>query len=59
MENLPTDITILYSYINTKLRDQYNSLDALCEDLEIDLKWLVDRLAEGGFEYNAELNKFW
>lgn len=59
MEKLPTDITILYSYINTKLRDEYNSLDALCEDLEVDRQWLIERLAEGGFEYNPELNKFW
>ena len=59
MDNLPQDITILFSYINTKLRDDYSSLDALCEDLNIDKQWLLDRLAQGGWEYNAELNKFW
>ena len=59
MENLPTDITILFSYINTKLRDNYSSLDTLCEDMNIDKEWLLSRLAEGGFEYNEELNKFW
>ena len=59
MENLPTDITILFSYINTKLRDNYSSLDTLCEDMNIDKDWLLSRLAEGGFEYNEELNKFW
>ena len=59
MDNLPQDITILFSYINTKLRDDYSSLDALCEDLNIDKQWLLDRLAQGGWEYNTELNKFW
>ena len=59
MENLPTDITILFSYINTKLRDNYSTLDALCEDLNIDKEELLSRLAKGGFKYNAELNKFW
>lgn len=33
--NLPTDPMILLSYINTKLRDFYPSLDALCEDADI------------------------
>lgn len=59
MEELPNDTIILFSYINTKLRDIYKSLDDLCEDMHIDRTWLIERLAEGGFEYNAELNKFW
>ena len=33
---LPSDPMILYSYVNQKLRDDYPSLDALCEDLELD-----------------------
>lgn len=59
MNELPSDITILYSFINTKLRDYYSSLEELCEDMHIDSQWLIERLAEGGWEYNAELNKFW
>lgn len=59
MNELPSDITILFSYINTKLRDSYSSLEELCEDMNIDSQWLTERLAEGGWEYNAELNKFW
>lgn len=59
MENLPTDITILFSFINTKLRDDYASLDELCDELHIDRQWLIDTLAKGGFEYNSQLNKFW
>ncbi|MBQ9076927.1 MAG: DUF4250 domain-containing protein [Muribaculaceae bacterium] len=59
MEQLPADIMMLFSYINTKLRDNYPSLDSLCDDLGIDRDWLVSQLAQGGFEYNTELNKFW
>mgnify|MGYP000358689334 CR=1 FL=1 len=33
--NLPSDPMILLSFINTKLRDFYPSLDALCEDANI------------------------
>ena len=31
--NLPKDPVMLLSVINTKLRDRYPSLDALCDDL--------------------------
>lgn len=58
MEQLPNDVMILFSYINTKLRDEYSSLDALCDDLDIDRNMLVERLAQAGFEYDANLNKF-
>lgn len=55
----PKDPAMLMSWVNLKLRDFYGSLDELCEDLEIDRKEIEDRLAKAGFEYNAELNKFW
>lgn len=59
MENLPADPAMLLSYINMKLRDEYDSLDALCDDLGVDREALVARLAEGGFEYSAENKRFW
>lgn len=59
MENLPADPAMLLSYINMKLRDEYDSLDALCDDLGVDREALVARLAEAGFEYSAENKRFW
>lgn len=59
MTNYPKEPAILLSWVNMKLRDFYGSLDQMCEDLEIDRKAIEDRLNEAGFEYNAELNKFW
>lgn len=59
MENLPEDPAILLSYINTKLRDDYPSLDNLCDTLGIDCEALISKLGEAGFEYSAENNKFW
>lgn len=50
---------MLYSFINMKLRDRYASLDALCEDLDVERAVLEDKLAAAGFEYSAEHNKFW
>ena len=59
MNDLPQDPMILYSAVNMKLRDRYNSLDELCEDLGIDRRDLENRLSEVGFEYSEKLNKFW
>ncbi|MCQ2195142.1 MAG: DUF4250 domain-containing protein [Paludibacteraceae bacterium] len=59
MDSLPQDINMLFSFVNMKLRDEYDSLDALCEDLDVDKEELIKKLAEGGFEYNESLKKFW
>lgn len=59
MTDYPKDPAMLMSWTNLKLRDYYKSLDKLCDDLEIDRNELENRLKQAGFEYNAELNKFW
>ena len=59
MDNLPKDPMMLMSLINMKLRDFYPSLDALCEDMDIDKAQLLEKLSSVGFEYNQNLNKFW
>ena len=55
---LPSDPIILLSFVNTRLRDQYSSLDALCEDLQADKGELVDRLSSVGFDYDPASNQF-
>ena len=55
---LPEDDFILLSLINTKLRDEYASLDELCKSLDVDRGALTQRLAEAGFEYMPEINQF-
>lgn len=56
---LPEDPMMLYSALNMKLRDYYNSLDELCNDLGIDRKEVEEKLRQVGFEYDAKMNKFW
>ena len=56
---IPTDPMMLFSFINMKLRAQYPSLDELCEDMGIDKDELLATLANVGFEYSEENNKFW
>ena len=56
---LPKDPMILFSVINTKLRDEYQSLDALCADMNVEKEHIEKELAEVGFEYNADQNNYW
>ena len=58
-DNLPKDVMMLFSFINMKLRDDYSSLEELCEDMDIDREELCDKLKSAGFEYNADAKKFW
>ena len=55
---IPSDPMILFSVLNTRLRDEYDSLAALCEDLELDEEELKAKLAAAGFRYDAELRRF-
>lgn len=59
MDKLPQDPFMLFSYVNTQLRDVYASLDEFCKSADIDRTALEARLKDAGFEYNEEQNKFW
>ena len=66
---------ILLSYVNTELRDNCASLDEFCHLHNVDKAALMSKLfchlhnvdkaalmsklKAAGFEYNAELKKFW
>lgn len=55
---IPQDTDMLYSMINMKLRDQYDTLEDLCECEEVDLAMLLVRMNAHGYEYDEEHNKF-
>lgn len=52
------DAQILLSIINTKLRDEYESLESLCDDLNITEDEIIKKLKSIGYEYNKENNQF-
>ena len=54
MDQLPADPAILLSFINTRLRDNYPPLDALCDDMHIPRAELEARLGDAGFEYSPD-----
>lgn len=55
---LPKDPIMLMSCINTHLRDHYASLDELCSSVGVDKEELCGILAQAGYEYDSEINRF-
>ena len=55
---LPKDPAMLLSMINMKLRDQYPTLDALCDDLDESRAAIEAALAQAGYRYDPEQNAF-
>lgn len=55
---LPKDPILLLSVVNTKLRDGYKDLDALCEDLSVEKEKLTEILKAVDYEYDAVQNQF-
>ena len=55
---MPKDPVMLLSFVNMKLRDQYDSLDALCDDMQADRGEIEEKLAGINYRYDAEANQF-
>lgn len=55
---IPNDPAILLSYVNTKLRDEYPSLEELCKSLCISSEEIERKLLMIGYTYNKEKNRF-
>lgn len=55
---IPRDPMILLSYVNTQLRDYYESLEALCSCRGIRKDDLVQKMDQIDYHYDAEQNQF-
>lgn len=55
---IPKDPVMLLSFVNLKLRDNYASLEALCEDLDIEEAELTTKLSAIDYHYDSESNQF-
>ena len=55
---LPEDPDMLASFLNMKLRDQYSSLDALCDDMELSKEELIRKLKDAEYDYIPARNQF-
>ena len=55
---LPKEPLILLSFVNTKLRDEYESLADFCAALDVDEASLRKTLAALNYHYDPERNQF-
>ena len=56
--NLPNDPILLMSVVNTKLRDFYKDLDAMCDDMNVERKAIEEMLTTVGYVYDEQRNQF-
>lgn len=52
------DPNILLSIVNMKLRDFYNNLSSLCEDMEVNEEDLKEKFIKIGYNYDETINQF-
>lgn len=57
-DSIPKDPVILFSFLNTKLRDHYSCLEDLCDDLQLDQAEILSILKTMDFHYDKERNQF-
>ena len=55
---LPKDPMLLLSVVNTKIRDYYHTLDALCEDMNVEKDEIICKLKGIDYEYNESRHQF-
>ena len=55
---IPQDPVMLLSFLNLKLRDYYGSLDALCEDLDLNREEILEKMKQIDYTYDEENNRF-
>lgn len=56
--SLPKDPMILLSFVNTKLRDEFNDLEEFCKEEDISIEFLKEQLESIGFQYNETIRQF-
>ena len=55
---IPKDPVMLLSYVNTQLRDYYESLEAVCTCRGMNKKELVEKMAAIDYYYDEKTNQF-
>ena len=55
---IPKDPMILLSYVNTQLRDYYESLEALCTCRGLNRQNLLEKMDSIDYHYDEKTNQF-
>lgn len=57
-EKIPNDPVMLLSFINTQLRDTYESFDAFVIAFQVDASEVLEKMSAIDYEYDAATNQF-
>ncbi len=55
---IPNDPIMLMSYLNMKLRDEYDSLTELCKSLCVNQGEIEEKMEKVGYTYDPDRNQF-
>ena len=55
---IPDDPFMLLSFLNMKLRDEYDSFEELCRGEDADAEKILEKMSAIGFSYDKEGNRF-
>ncbi len=58
IEKIPNDPMMLLSFVNTRLRDDVITLEEFCNQFQIDMSVVEEKLDKIGYTYNNDLRKF-
>ena len=56
--SVPKDPILLLSFVNTKLRDEFKSLDDFCDEFSVEKKKKKKTLETVGYFYDENTNSF-
>ena len=55
---MPKDPVMLLSYVNTLLRDHYDSLEDLCKGVGVPMNAISEKLSSIDYHYDRQKNQF-
>ena len=55
---LPNDPALLKSILNTYLRDKYETLESLCDDLDLNQDEIISKMENAGYAYLSDIRQF-
>ncbi len=55
---MPNNPMMLLSFVNTMLRDEFETLDELCASYMVEKKDVIEKLAAVGYEFDEENRRF-
>jgi len=58
VNHIPKDPAMLLSYVNMQLRDHYLNLEDFCISLDIEERFIIDKLLLIDYVYDSNTNQF-